>query len=248
MDQVNGANAANPVEELLRAFANQRPIVKLAEFNYADPELWLAQVEDCLLTSRVTAEREKFTHVSKLLDPRVAGKVRDIIVNVPPENPYTVLESDIIKRLCSSQEEKTRRLLEVEDIGDRKLPASMQPVLAIQKDTDLDKVSEMANHVYDLTRNRPIVAETSSATESLVKKFSQMMSAMQQKITTLRSEVSVATIEGLTRELNPIATQYDIFTISRRNYRVRLFFRLSILSKHSIKYLLQKMIFAKQPL
>lgn len=166
----------------------------------------------------MTAEREKYSHVSKMLDSRVSNEVRELLVNVPEETPYTKLKTEIIKRMCSSQEEKTRKLLEREELGDRKpsqflrhlqtlagssmsdtmmrtlwsgrLPASMQPILAIHKETELDKVAEMADHIHDLTKNRSVVAETTSATKNLIHQFNQMMSSMQQELTKLRSEVS----------------------------------------------------------
>lgn len=70
--------------------------------------------------SRVTTEQEKYTCIANALEPKVAVEVRDMIVTVPETNPYTTLKTQIIKRLSASQEEKTRRLLESEEIGDRK--------------------------------------------------------------------------------------------------------------------------------
>jgi len=54
------------------------------------------------------------------IDPRYTIEVRDIILNPPAERAYETLKSVLIKRLNLLQEHKTRRLLEHEEIGDRK--------------------------------------------------------------------------------------------------------------------------------
>lgn len=63
----------------------------------------------------MTSELDKYIEVSKMLDSRVSSEVREVLVSVPTENPYTVLKSEIIKRLCASQEEKTHMLLESQE-------------------------------------------------------------------------------------------------------------------------------------
>lgn len=46
-------------------------------------------------------------------------EVRDIIMNPPAKRAYETLKAELIKRLSLSQEHKTRRLLEHEEIGRR---------------------------------------------------------------------------------------------------------------------------------
>lgn len=41
-------------------------------------------------------------------------------MNPPAEGAYETLKSELVKRLSLSQEHKTRRLLEREEIGDRR--------------------------------------------------------------------------------------------------------------------------------
>lgn len=65
----------------------------------------------------------------------------------------------------------------------------MQPILAVQQNAALDKLAEMADHVHDLTRSRPVVAETSAATENLVQQFTQLLTSLETKVTELQLEI-----------------------------------------------------------
>lgn len=78
-------------------------------------------VKQRFAVSQVTSETEKYTCIANALDPKVAVELRDMIVAISQTNPYTTLKEQIIKRISTSQEEKTSRLLESEDIGDRNL-------------------------------------------------------------------------------------------------------------------------------
>lgn len=180
-NQMPDADQGNEFAQMLRnALSNNRSIVHLPPFNSSDPELWFSVTKECFTAAGITDERQKFTCIDKSLDSRVQVEVRDLLVNVPAETPYTQLKREISKRLCSSQEEKTRRLLELEEMGDPKpsqflrslrslagtavpdsmlrtlwssrLPADMQPILAGQKELSLDKIADLADNIYDLTK------------------------------------------------------------------------------------------------
>ncbi|XP_076660282.1 uncharacterized protein LOC143363602 [Halictus rubicundus] len=167
-----------------------RVAVKIPEFSPADPELWFAMVERSLDASGVTTEMTKFGYVLGALKPEYAAEVRDIIL-APPAQPYTKLKAELIKRLGSSQEQKTRRFLEHEEMGDRRpsqflrhlrtlggttvseeilrtlwlgrLPANMQVILATQRDVELDRVADLADTIADTMGPRPQVAEASAS-------------------------------------------------------------------------------------
>lgn len=172
------------------ALAVHRVAVKIPEFSPSDPELWFAMVERSLDASGVTAEMTKFGYVLGALKPEYAQEVRDIILS-PPAQAFTKLKTELIRRVGSSQEQKTRRFLEHEEIGDRKpsqflrhlrnlggttvsdeilrtlwlsrLPSDMQVVLATQRDVDLDRVAELADTIADTMGPRAQVAEASAA-------------------------------------------------------------------------------------
>jgi len=68
----------------------------------------------------MTSDYEKFTFAVTATDPKYYNEIRDIILNPPQDRSYETLKCELIKRVCSSQKEKTRRLLEFENIKDGK--------------------------------------------------------------------------------------------------------------------------------
>ncbi|XP_076380676.1 uncharacterized protein LOC143261933 [Megalopta genalis] len=149
--------------------------------------MWFGMVERSFEASGITTEATKFGYVLGALNPVYAAEVRDIIMNPPNTGQYQRLKTELIRRLSSSQEQKTRRLLESEEIGDRKpsqflrhlrglagnnvsdsvlrtlwmgrLPNSMQVILATQKDAEMDKVADLADAIAETMgpRTQPVV-------------------------------------------------------------------------------------------
>ncbi|XP_076384436.1 uncharacterized protein LOC143262998 [Megalopta genalis] len=154
--------------------------------------MWFGMVERSFEASGITTEATKFGYVLGALNPVYAAEVRDIIMNPPNTGQYQRLKTELIRRLSSSQEQKTRRLLESEEIGDRKpsqflrhlrglagnnvsdsvlrtlwmgrLPNSMQVILATQKDAEMDKVADLADAIAETMGPRTQVAEASAST------------------------------------------------------------------------------------
>ena len=62
------------------------------------------------------------------LDPKYWAEVQDILQNLPPSGKYEKLKFELILGLSVLQDQKTRRLLEREEIGDRK-PSQFLPHL-----------------------------------------------------------------------------------------------------------------------
>ncbi|XP_046621089.1 uncharacterized protein LOC124305557 [Neodiprion virginianus] len=154
--------------------------LKLPPFNPLDLQLWFCMADLAFNASAIVLESTKFGHILALLDPKHAQEVRDIILQPPTENPYTTLKNELIKRMGSSQEVKTRQLLEHQEIGDRKpsqylrhlrdlagtefpsnvirqlwlqgLPTQVQAVLATQKNAELNDVADLADSVMEAIR------------------------------------------------------------------------------------------------
>ena len=83
--------------------------------------MWFAQVETQFALSNVKVDATKFNYVTGNLDAKYAAEVRDILT-LPENDPgktYANLKTQLIGRLSASQDQKTRRLLEHEEIGDR---------------------------------------------------------------------------------------------------------------------------------
>ena len=212
------------VNALKSALSSKRVACRLPTFISSDPELWFSLVERTFATSGVREDDEKFTNVTNALDSRVIMEVRDIIVNPPRENAYERLNTQIVKRLRSSQEQKTRRLLEMEEIGDRKLsqflhhlqglagtsvpesmlrtlwfgrlPFNVQAILAAQQDISLERLTDLADSISELTETRRVVAVFSlPAPDPLVEQFKQLFVTLREEITSLRKEVSEITCQ-----------------------------------------------------
>ncbi|XP_015120399.1 uncharacterized protein LOC107043414 [Diachasma alloeum] len=160
-----------------------RVALQLEEFTPEDPELFFSIAEHNFHAAGITSEATKFGHIcGKLSKSKHAVEVRDIILNPPLENPYTHLNSELIKHLSSSQEETTRRLLEGAEMGDKKpsqflhhlrilagasfpddtlrtlwitrLPANVQALLATQRNSALEDAAELADKTIQILKPR----------------------------------------------------------------------------------------------
>ncbi|KYN36157.1 hypothetical protein ALC56_09493 [Trachymyrmex septentrionalis] len=97
-----------------------RVATKIPPFWARNPELWFRQVESQFALSGITNDDTKFHYVTGNLDARYAEDVRDILVDPPETGKYQLLKTELIRRLGTSQEKKTRQLFEQEEMGDRK--------------------------------------------------------------------------------------------------------------------------------
>lgn len=186
--------------------------VRVPPFWPDDPEMWFAQIENQFAIARITSEDTKFSYVAGNLDAKYMREVRDILMNPPQTNKYLHLKTHLIKRLSASHQEKTRRLLEHEEMGDRKpsqflrhlqglaganvpdnlirslwlsrLPRSMQAILATQAQADLTTAAELADAVAETTTGQHI-AETSASSnhfEAMIGQVTARMDAMTTQI------------------------------------------------------------------
>jgi hypothetical protein len=89
-------------------------------FNKGDAEVWFAMLEMEFDDNGILDERTKFRLAYKALDAAAQDATRDLIINVPPENPYATLRQELIRRLARTQDQKTLQLLAHEELGDRK--------------------------------------------------------------------------------------------------------------------------------
>ena len=94
--------------------------MKLPPFWPKDPDTWFAQVEAQFATRGITVEKTKFDYLVASLSPDAATEVRDLILNPPADNPYTLLKAAIIKRFAGSNQQKLQRLLNDLELGDNK--------------------------------------------------------------------------------------------------------------------------------
>lgn len=173
------------------ASGTERVGARIPEFTPDDPEVWFCILERNLVTAGISSDGAKVSYVTGALGPRYITEIRDVLMNPPETGLYETLKSELIRRLSVSQEQKARRLLEHEEIGDRRptqflrhlralagnyisepllrtlwlgrLPTNVQAILATQKDTALDKVAELADAILDTMPGRPSIAEAMHA-------------------------------------------------------------------------------------
>lgn len=163
-----------------------RVTAKLPPFWPERPALWFAQVEAQFALCGVTNEITKFNYVVSQLEHRYAAEVEDIITSPPPE-PYRRLKEELVQRLSTSQEQRIRQLLTVEELGDRKpsqflrhlrslapavpddflrsiwsgrLPTHLQSILASQPDSSLDSLSRLADRVHEVAPQIAVATAT----------------------------------------------------------------------------------------
>ncbi|XP_043476883.1 uncharacterized protein LOC122507936 [Leptopilina heterotoma] len=166
----------------------ERIALKMPVFMPEDPELWFLLLESSFDAAGITQDATKFGHALSALDPRYTVEIRDVLLKPKPERTFELLKSELIKRMGTSQEQNTRRLLENEPLGDRKptqflrhlrnlagnkfpedvlqtlwlgrLPKHMQAMLAAHRDLPLDKRADIADSVADAYGSLCNVAET----------------------------------------------------------------------------------------
>ncbi|XP_050505283.1 uncharacterized protein LOC126883668 [Diabrotica virgifera virgifera] len=154
-----------------------------------------------------------------------SASVDRISVKIPPfwpkdpeiwflqvENQFTLtlgtykLKSELIKRLSASQQQKIKRLLEHEELGDQrpsqflrhlqslagttvpdnivrslwlgKLPSSTQAILATQAKASLEAVAELAGTISEAIAPRAQISEASNALESTIDKLTADLADM----------------------------------------------------------------------
>ncbi|KAF7263448.1 hypothetical protein GWI33_002279 [Rhynchophorus ferrugineus] len=95
--------------------------IRLPAFNPNDPEMWFLQVEWTLKHAGITTSAEKFEIVRAALDPIYTQEVRGLLFNPPSEaeDPFSKLKEALRECLGLSIQNRTRQLLEREEIGDR---------------------------------------------------------------------------------------------------------------------------------
>lgn len=189
--------------------------VKLPQFWIDRPSVWFGQAEAQFEIAGITQEKTKYSHIIAMLDSRVAGEVAEIIENPPTEGCYQYLKTELLKRLSASREDRVRRLLSDEDIGDRKpsqflrhlrslagttlknddiirqlwirrLPSNAQAILAAQEDLPLEKAADIADRIVEVAG--PIAVHAVQGPSSEVTEL------------TLRVEALTKSVEALTAE------------------------------------------------
>lgn len=154
--------------------------VKLPPFWPDSAVVWFSQAEAQFHLAGITSDMTMYSHVLGQIDQKLAREIEDIVVKPPATGKYALLKDTLIKRLSSSEEQRVRRLLSIEELGDkspsqflrhlrslagttlnddnilrqlwlRRLPSNVQAILAAQADLSLEKLSELADKIMEVS-------------------------------------------------------------------------------------------------
>lgn len=167
--------------------------VHLPPFSASDPQLWFAIADNSFRAAGITTEETKYQYVVAHLGHENSREVKDLIINTPAVNPFSTLREAVTLRVGQSQKQKTRRLLELEQLGDRKasqflrhlkdlggslvndeflktiwltrLPTMVQAILAGQQNLSLDNLASLADSIMETTSCQQLAQITKSPTE-----------------------------------------------------------------------------------
>ena len=171
------------------AWGIDRVKARLTVFNPQAPEIWCSVTERLFASAGIKSDDAKFDYTIGALDNQAQMEVGDILLNPPPTGAYLKLKAELIKRFSGTQQQKTRRLLDHEELGDRKpsqflrrlrdlggaalteellrtlwtgrLPRDVQIGLVGRMDDSLDRVAEIADHLAEMSVPRSTIFETS---------------------------------------------------------------------------------------
>ena len=82
--------------------------------------LWFSILEMYFGVAGISHEGEKAVALMGFLDPQYLAKIEDAVTNLPPTGQYEKLKSELIRILTESDSAKVERLVEREEMGDRK--------------------------------------------------------------------------------------------------------------------------------
>ncbi|PNF14234.1 hypothetical protein B7P43_G12202 [Cryptotermes secundus] len=150
-----------------------RIAVRLPPFWAERPAVWFAQAEAQFTLAGISSEQTKFCYVISQLDQ------------------YTLLRTELVRRLSPSPEQRIRQLLTIEEIGDRKpsqflrylkslapevsdnvirsvwtsrLPRNVQSFLAGQNESNLEAAALCADRISEV-EVRPALASVDGPTD-----------------------------------------------------------------------------------
>lgn len=206
--------------------------MRMPEFTPADPELWFSIVDRTFQAAGITIDATKFGYALTAIGPRCTAEVRDIILNPPAERAYETLKTELIKRLSLSQEHKTRRLLEHEEIDDRKpsqflrhlrslagnvvgdkvlrtiwlsrLPAYIQPHLVTRTADTNEQLADIADAIVEATRAPTFQVAEAARSVALPSQSANDSVSLEQRLELRLAQMRLAMQQEMAEQLTAI--------------------------------------------
>ena len=82
--------------------------------------LWFRMLEIQFKNARILKEELKFTTALAHIPGKYIEQIEEIIMNPPDEGQYQFLKEEIVKRFSDSRNTRVKKLLENQELGDRK--------------------------------------------------------------------------------------------------------------------------------
>lgn len=192
-----------------------RVALKVPPFWADEPDLWFAQLEGQFTLGQITQDSTKYAYVLAHIETKHAKEIKDLITKPPPADKYECIKKALIQRLSLSQEQQIRRLLEQEEMGDRRpsqflrhlqalantaipeqllrtlwmgrLPSQLQAILATRTADNLDEVAEQADRIYEVAHKDVAVASILPDDSAQARKTRQ---TLEQQIQALTKQVA----------------------------------------------------------
>lgn len=102
--------------------------LKLPDFWHNEPDIWFTQAESQFSLRGVTNEETKYHYVVAALDGLTARRVGDLLRSPPS---YSALKKRLLSIFSLSERERACRLLDLDDLGDRRPSALVDHILAL---------------------------------------------------------------------------------------------------------------------
>lgn len=178
---------------------------KLPAFSYGDPKLWFVQVEAAFAADRITAQTTKFNKVLASLPLEVLKTVSDITSS--DSNAFNALQERLITTYGDSETKRLNNLLAASHATAQKpslllttlryeatadfptsllkvlwmnnLPQRTKELLAASTETDLDKLSVIADRIHETA------AAAINTVNDPIKQLNDQIQLLQQKINKL---------------------------------------------------------------
>lgn len=191
-----------------------------------DIATWFALAELHFQAENLVSGKFKFLAVMRHLSPADRRVVSELIRRPLTDDSYDVLKTTLIARIGESNEQKMRRLLENEPIGDRvpsqflhhlrslggnavtesvlqmlwmgRLPDNMRDILAAS-DGSLDKLAEVADRIHKNHAATPVPSTSATSEPAYVHEMRTMISILGDQLKDLTT-----TIDSNKREINEL--------------------------------------------
>jgi hypothetical protein len=171
-----------------------RVSVRLQPFWPERPIVWFGQAEAQFELASITRQRTKFNYVVFQLNPQQPAEVEDLIASPPEHEPYDRLKAELVRRLSTSREQRVRRLLSHEEMGDRKTSQFLRHLktlafLAGHTEGSLDSASQLVDKICEVF-NQSTTAIYSHATPDTTAELLGQIKELTRQIASLRTSLT----------------------------------------------------------